>query len=511
MRMKVLSVPCQGRMMKEEGKVINSVLNGSLSSHVYNIVCFSVQKREPSRKEIRKNLRKMKKQKKHEYLTTRKQARQVDTPNVKSGKKQNIKSTVEEENFSHDEDHEALQDAKKAKPTKKKEPVVKKKNENAEKERQKQRVKQLRVANKLEDKNIKKMEKQLRLNKRKSKSMPKSFVNDGLDYLLEVCDADKRAEFVKEEFDFADNDAGFEEDLAIVSNKAAPVEEKTFKKKKSSNLKASKKSSSKAAKESSEEESDFGSDEEMSEPESGDFGEESGLSDQEDFDRTNESEEEDLEGADEFDEEDFDGASNMSHEEDVDDASNPSNEVDSNGASDQSGDDDSEKESSNLDGSSDKNGFWQDIYGRTRDKKGQVVTENKGKYVPPGKRLALAADGDQSAETIQLKRQMKGLLNRLSEANLAGIVSTIEQLYLSHSRHTMQGVINSLIMDALIVDVQSPERLVMEHCVLIAALHANVDVQVGAQFLEAVVRRFDAQYKAVPDGNYSDKQVPCST
>lgn len=48
----------------------------------------------------------------------------------------------------------------------------------------KQRIKQLKRANVEEDKMIKQLEKRLKLNKRKSKSTPQSFVSDGLDCIL---------------------------------------------------------------------------------------------------------------------------------------------------------------------------------------------------------------------------------------------------------------------------------------------------------------------------------------
>ena len=95
---------------------------------------------------------------------------------------------------------------------------------------------------------------------------------------------------------------------------------------------------------------------------------------------------------------------------------------------------------------------------------------------------------------LKLKRQLKGLFNRLAETNLPGIVSSIEQLYLSHSRHNMQEVINSLVVESLVARVLNPERLIMEHCLLIAALHANVGTEVGAQFLECIVRKFDSLF-----------------
>lgn len=49
----------------------------------------------------------------------------------------------------------------------------------------KQRRKQLKMANEVEDRNIKKLEKQLKLNKRKSKAVPQSFASDGLDCMLD--------------------------------------------------------------------------------------------------------------------------------------------------------------------------------------------------------------------------------------------------------------------------------------------------------------------------------------
>lgn len=47
-----------------------------------------------------------------------------------------------------------------------------------------QRIKQLKKANQQEDKVIRKLEKQLKLNKKKRKSIPKSFTADGLDCIL---------------------------------------------------------------------------------------------------------------------------------------------------------------------------------------------------------------------------------------------------------------------------------------------------------------------------------------
>lgn len=58
------------------------------------------------------------------------------------------------------------------------------KEERMEINAKKQRMKQLKRANLEEDRMIKQLEKRLKLNKRKSKSTPKSFMSDGLDCIL---------------------------------------------------------------------------------------------------------------------------------------------------------------------------------------------------------------------------------------------------------------------------------------------------------------------------------------
>lgn len=58
------------------------------------------------------------------------------------------------------------------------------KKERIEIKAKKQKMEQLKQTNQEEDKMIKQLEKRLKLDKRKSKSTPKSFVSDGLDCIL---------------------------------------------------------------------------------------------------------------------------------------------------------------------------------------------------------------------------------------------------------------------------------------------------------------------------------------
>ena len=287
-----------------------------------------------TRKTLRKNLRLMKKMKKQEHNMRKQKKPEIAITNSKPEEK--VKSNKQE--TSKQQAGKSV--IKPKSPAKIKSLALKR--ENFEKEQKQQRVKQLRIANKLEDKNIKKIEKQLKLNKRKSKNLPKSFVDDGLDFLLDICDPEKRSEVAKEEIDFADNDVGFEEDLALLKSDDSDQEK-------------------------SEDGSMVGSDVEPDD------------SDQESLEEGEDGEA-------------FEGSSQQSDEDAMQEA--------------QENEDDMEEEESEMSENEDagsltektplqKEEYHEDIYGRLRDKKGNVVSGQMaevqtGKYVPPGKRLATA-------------------------------------------------------------------------------------------------------------------------
>lgn len=63
----------------------------------------------------------------------------------------------------------------------------------------------------------------------------------------------------------------------------------------------------------------------------------------------------------------------------------------------------------------DSEGLWEDIYGRQRDKKGNIVSK---KYVPPAARITNIDISVGSEKAHRLERQLKGILNRLAEQNM---------------------------------------------------------------------------------------------
>ena len=49
-----------------------------------------------------------------------------------------------------------------------------------------------------------------------------------------------------------------------------------------------------------------------------------------------------------------------------------------------------------------------------------------------------------------------------------------------------------------------PARLIMEHCMLVAILHANVGTEVGAFILQEVVLKFNSEFMAIENTDDDD-------
>uniref|UniRef100_A0A8C3AVK4 Nucleolar MIF4G domain-containing protein 1 n=1 Tax=Cyclopterus lumpus TaxID=8103 RepID=A0A8C3AVK4_CYCLU len=270
---------------------------------------------------------------------------------------------------------------------------------------QESRKRALLEANEDEDREIKKMERFLGLNKRKNKkTLPQSFVADGLDYILGVLDSGSSAVGLYDD----------DEDMDMAKDNFEKLD------KNNSQL-------SDEGKEPGVEMASDGSDEDMAS----------------------------------FDDE---------HEVDDDDDEN-----------------EEEAETHNTTTSG--------LYSET-------VT---GKYVPP--QLRGAGDEKRKAELEKLKRNVKGLLNRLTEPNMASISGQLEELYMSCSRKDMNDTLTEVLLAACVTPSLMPDRLLMEHILLVSILHHAVGIEVGANFLETVVRKFDEVYKNPTEGKECDNLV----
>ncbi|XP_057589589.1 nucleolar MIF4G domain-containing protein 1 isoform X2 [Hippopotamus amphibius kiboko] len=139
------------------------------------------------------------------------------------------------------------------------------------------------------------------------------------------------------------------------------------------------------------------------------------------------------------------------------------------------------------------------------DTNDQRLCEHGGRYIPPHvRRAGETVDAQKKEELERLRKQVKGLINRLSEPNLASISGQLEELYMGHSRKDMNDTLTGVLLSACAPDAAMPARLVMEHVLLVSTLHYTVGIEVGAHFLEAVVRKFDDVYKSGRDSKECD-------
>ncbi|KZP00620.1 ARM repeat-containing protein [Calocera viscosa TUFC12733] len=127
-------------------------------------------------------------------------------------------------------------------------------------------------------------------------------------------------------------------------------------------------------------------------------------------------------------------------------------------------------------------------------------------YVPPHLRAKQAAAGPNSetADQIKLKRQAQGLLNRLTEQNIASILSEIEALYRNFSRNDVTTILTNLVLETISARSNLLDSFVILYAALIASLTKIVGIEFGASFLFDLVTSYQKHYSALPAAEVAD-------
>ncbi|KAJ0022855.1 hypothetical protein NQD34_014989 [Periophthalmus magnuspinnatus] len=424
---KQISKKKKGNVVLQKYKVAleEFVKSKSSSDNVDHSSDFKYVKKK-SRKELRKEKRKLKKAKMKSHYEGKKDltppqvvgetpVQEKRTPKKKKTNKlkKDLPDTSSSKVFVNKQESFKSSTTKKAKRTTK---------------LQETRRQALLEANEQEDREIKKLERSLGLNKRKNKkSLPQSFVADGLDYVLGVLDSGSSGAAMYDS----------EDDMDMAKDNFSKLEEEES--------------------EGSDDEQQLSSDEEEG---LGSLNDEN--------DSLDESLDEDM-GVDksEGDQEESDGA-----EEEESVASKAEDEVETTG---------------------------------TDMMEENTETPSTSKYIPP--HLRNMGDDKRKVELEKLKRNVKGLINRLSEPNMASISGQLEEMYMSCSRKDMNDTLTEVLLAACVTPSLMPDRLLMEHVLLVSILHHAVGLEVGAHFLETVVRKFDGIYKSPCEGKECDNLI----
>lgn len=395
---------------------VDDFVKSKSASEDHNTDFIYVKKK--SRKELRKEKRKLKKAKMKSHYEGKKQP-VIETKSIE-------KKIIPLKNKSDKQSQDVPNNSSGKVKVKKQ---ISSKPSSTQKDQKKNKLKESRnqallEANEQEDREIKKLERSLGLNKRKNKkSLPQSFVVDGLDYILGVLDSGSSGAAMYDS----------EDDMDLAKDNFSKLEE----------------------------EESAGSD---------DDGEEKQMSTDEDDGLDSSSDEKDS-NVDNLNEEDTSDV-----EEEVESAGDLSNEeLEDDSMASEAEDEDAE------------------------------TMEASSKYVPP--HLRDTGDEKRQAELVNLKRNVKGLINRLSEPNIASISGQLEEMYMNRSRKDMNDTLTEVLLAACVTPSLMPDRLLMEHVLLLSVLHHAVGLEVGAHFLETVVRKFDEVYKSPSEGKESDNLI----
>lgn len=116
------------------------------------------------------------------------------------------------------------------------------------------------------------------------------------------------------------------------------------------------------------------------------------------------------------------------------------------------------------------------------------ATASAGKYVPPS--LRKAAESDEEL-LKQLKRQLQGLLNRLSESNLISILSSVQDIYAKNARGHVTATLIDLLRSLISDPASLNDTFLILHAGFSAALYRTLGTDFGAQLLESIVQAFD--------------------
>ena len=112
-----------------------------------------------------------------------------------------------------------------------------------------------------------------------------------------------------------------------------------------------------------------------------------------------------------------------------------------------------------------------------------LKTTASSKYVPPSKREASV---DEAENSLRLRRQAQGLLNRLSEANLLSIVKEYEELYRVNPRQMVTSALIELLTGLLCDPMNLQDTFIILHAGFIAAMHRVIGSDFGAQMLTRI-------------------------
>ncbi|KAI0550897.1 hypothetical protein F4679DRAFT_184303 [Xylaria curta] len=127
-------------------------------------------------------------------------------------------------------------------------------------------------------------------------------------------------------------------------------------------------------------------------------------------------------------------------------------------------------------------------------------TTNVAKYVPPSLRKK---SGSNDQVEAHLRRRIQGLINRLTNDNMTGILKDVTDLYQTNPRQLVTSTLVDLIMALVCSPEKRPDSFFTMIAGFIAAIHKSMGVAISAQFIQQLVETLEKRTTAA-SGDQSD-------
>ncbi|KAJ3209991.1 suppressor of glycerol defect [Dinochytrium kinnereticum] len=116
------------------------------------------------------------------------------------------------------------------------------------------------------------------------------------------------------------------------------------------------------------------------------------------------------------------------------------------------------------------------------------ATQAVGKYIPPSLRKQTDA---KSESYMRLKRQLQGLLNRLTDSNMESIIGGIEEAYRDNPRHDVTEIVTTSILSFISDHANLLDSFVMTYAAFISLLFTTIGVDFAAHVIQTAVERYE--------------------
>lgn len=135
-----------------------------------------------------------------------------------------------------------------------------------------------------------------------------------------------------------------------------------------------------------------------------------------------------------------------------------------------------------------------------------VTTDSipSSKYIPPSMRTGRSSDVE---TTTRLRRQIQGLLNRLSEANLLTMLKDMESIYEKNARQHVTEILIDILIGLISDRTALTDTFMILHAGFIAAVYKVIGPHFGAQLLERLVSEFGTHYGLEKSTNAGKKEA----